>query len=113
MQPLLRHAEGTMGNLARHCLHGLQPRLAPAPELERGLRQAARELLLAQASDWPFLIRHGTAGDYPQRRFSEHLTAFHDLARMLSGVQPWDVSLISAREFRHPIFPNLDWRLWA
>ena len=26
----------------------------------RALRQAARELLLAQASDWPFILRAGT-----------------------------------------------------
>jgi 1,4-alpha-glucan branching enzyme len=36
------------------------------------LAQAARELLLAQASDWQFIISTGAAADYAQRRFTEH-----------------------------------------
>jgi 1,4-alpha-glucan branching enzyme len=35
----------------------------PAGREGRALRQAARTLLLAQASDWPFLIKAGTAGE--------------------------------------------------
>ncbi|MDB6030659.1 MAG: hypothetical protein JWM16_997 [Verrucomicrobiales bacterium] len=31
---------------------------------QRALKQAARELLLAQASDWPFILRTGTSPDY-------------------------------------------------
>ncbi len=38
------------------------------------LAQAAREMLLAQASDWPFHLTGGTATDYAERRFSEHAT---------------------------------------
>ncbi|MGH7951421.1 MAG: glycoside hydrolase family 57 protein, partial [Limisphaerales bacterium] len=34
----------------------------------RALKQAARELLLAQASDWPFILRAGTSPDYARRR---------------------------------------------
>jgi len=37
--------------------------------------QAARELLLAQASDWQFLISGGDARDYAERRFNEHTQA--------------------------------------
>jgi len=37
------------------------------------LAQAARELLLAQASDWQFIISSETAADYATRRFAEHL----------------------------------------
>ena len=37
----------------------------PADELEwRALNQAARELLLAQASDWAFIMRTGTMVPY-------------------------------------------------
>jgi 1,4-alpha-glucan branching enzyme len=35
------------------------------------LAQAARELLLAQASDWQFIISTGAAADYAERRFRE------------------------------------------
>jgi 1,4-alpha-glucan branching enzyme len=36
------------------------------------LAQAARELLLAQSSDWQFIISTGAAADYGERRFREH-----------------------------------------
>ena len=42
----------------------------------RALRQAARELLLAQASDWPFILRAGTSPDYARRRVKDHLLRF-------------------------------------
>ncbi|MGH7658673.1 MAG: 1,4-alpha-glucan branching protein domain-containing protein, partial [Gemmatimonadales bacterium] len=38
------------------------------------LAQAGRELLLAQASDWPFMLTNGEASDYAERRFSQHCT---------------------------------------
>lgn len=47
------------------------------------LRQAARELLLLQASDWPFLLSTGQAADYATRRFQEHLARFHRLAAVV------------------------------
>ena len=37
------------------------------------LAQAARELLLAQASDWQFIITTGAATDYAERRFALHV----------------------------------------
>jgi 1,4-alpha-glucan branching enzyme len=43
-------------------------RAAAAPVLA----QAARELLLAQASDWQFIISTGAAADYAARRLREH-----------------------------------------
>ena len=36
------------------------------------LEQATRELLLAQSSDWQFIISTGAAADYAERRFQEH-----------------------------------------
>ena len=37
------------------------------------LKQAARELLLAQASDWAFIIKTGTMVEYAVRRTKEHV----------------------------------------
>ncbi|HEX9047954.1 MAG TPA: 1,4-alpha-glucan branching protein domain-containing protein, partial [Verrucomicrobiae bacterium] len=42
----------------------------------RALRQAARELLLAQASDWPFILRAKTSPEYASRRVKDHLLRF-------------------------------------
>lgn len=47
--------------------------------------QAARELLLAQASDWQFIISTGAAGDYAERRFLEHCEAAERLTAMLGA----------------------------
>src|SRR5207248_6461560 len=47
---------------------------------DRVLRQLARELLLAQSSDWAFLIRNGTAKDYATQRVTDHLSRFQKLA---------------------------------
>jgi 1,4-alpha-glucan branching enzyme len=54
--------------------------------LERGaLAQAARELLLAQASDWPFIIRAGTSPDYAARRVRAHLLRFWKLCDQIEA----------------------------
>ncbi len=42
--------------------------------------QAARELLLAQTSDWPFILHTGTGVDYASRRVRTHLERFWALA---------------------------------
>ncbi len=42
----------------------------------RAARQAARHLLLAQASDWPFMIRNGRAADFAARMVRDHLRRF-------------------------------------
>src|SRR6266550_869894 len=49
------------------------------------LAQAARELLLAQASDWQFIISTGAVVDYAERRFTLHCDDAERLIRALSG----------------------------
>jgi 1,4-alpha-glucan branching enzyme len=44
---------------------------------DRAARQAVRELLLAQSSDWPFLVTTGQAADYAVERFRSHVHRFH------------------------------------
>ena len=87
--------------------------LPVTPLTDRLLRQAARELLLAQASDWPFLIKLNTAGSYPSRRVAEHLDAFEELARVLEA-PPVIQEPVGLRdlEIRHTVFADLDWRHW-
>lgn len=40
------------------------------------LRRAGRQLLLLQASDWPFVVHTSGAVDYGIQRFSGHATNF-------------------------------------
>lgn len=85
---------------------------APTDEERRALNQAGRELLLAQSSDWPFLLTTATAGDYPKTRTLAHLGRFEALRRgLLEG--RIDVGLLDDSEWRDPLFPKLDYRAWA
>jgi 1,4-alpha-glucan branching enzyme len=70
----------------------------------RVLRQAARELLLAGASDWPFMIRAGTTMDYARERLREHLERFSSLRRMLESGKVDDAEL-EGIERLDPPFP--------
>jgi 1,4-alpha-glucan branching enzyme len=88
-------------------------RTTPPEPSERVLRQAGRELLLAQASDWPFLVKMATAGAYPAERFRQHVGNFRLLAAALSGDPAAAPPELAELERRHPLFPDLDWRLWA
>jgi 1,4-alpha-glucan branching enzyme len=84
----------------------------PSDLQQRALKQAARELLLAQASDWPFILRTDTSPDYARRRVNEHLHRFGNIyAQLLSGAvdEPW----LAQIEARDNIFPNLDYTYWA
>ncbi|PWU07424.1 MAG: DUF1957 domain-containing protein [Verrucomicrobia bacterium] len=78
---------------------------------ERILRQLARELLLAQSSDWAFLIKTGTARNYSTLRIENHIRRFTRLYESLqSGVE--DLGFLQECETRDNIFPNLNWRYY-
>jgi len=76
------------------------------------LQQMARELLLAQSSDWAFLMRTGTAKDYAARRTKDHLLRFNRLHDMLQGGKP-DKDFLAACQDRDNIFPDLEWRYYV
>ncbi|MCB1162057.1 DUF1957 domain-containing protein [bacterium] len=109
---------GTNDWIYRH-LHQAQERmtqLADAegggdPRRERVLQQAARELLLAQSSDWAFIMKTGTVVEYAEKRTKEHLHRFAELTRMLDGGGV-DEGRLADLEGRDNIFPAIDWRHW-
>jgi len=103
--PHLHVAEERMTRLA-------QEFPAPTPLQERALKQAARELLLAQSSDWPFILRTGTSPDYARKRVKDHLFRFialHDQLTKRSIDEHW----LSEVEGRDNLFPNVNYRYWA
>jgi 1,4-alpha-glucan branching enzyme len=78
----------------------------------RALNQAARELLLAQSSDWAFIMKTGTMVDYAVERTRVHVLNFHHLYDQLKRGEidePW----LTEVERRHNIFPDMDYRLYA
>jgi len=78
---------------------------------EETLRQMARELLLAQSSDWAFLMRTGTAREYATKRTKDHLLRFNRLHENLAAGRNDEVFLAACRE-RDNIFPELEWRYY-
>jgi 1,4-alpha-glucan branching enzyme len=77
----------------------------------RALNQAARELLLAQASDWAFMMKAGNYRSYAERRVKTHLTRFHQLVRQIK-YGDIDVRLLSDLEEKDNLFPDLDYRVY-
>ena len=73
------------------------------------LNQAARELLLMQSSDWPFLVTTGQAREYAIVRFNEHLERFDRLAEIAEAGRA-DPALVAELYERDKLFPNIDYR---
>jgi 1,4-alpha-glucan branching enzyme len=83
---------------------------SPSASLEgRALRQAARTLLLAQASDWPFLIKAGTAGDAAAARVTGLLERLAELCGALEAGAV-DAAALHRCERTDLAFPRLDLR---
>ncbi len=71
------------------------------------LAQAARELLLAQSSDWQFIISTGAATDYGEMRFIRHCEDTERLVGALSGDLDQGQTLAASLEQRDQVFPNI------
>ena len=87
------------------------PGIAPTLQ-DRSLKQLARELLLAQSSDWAFLMRTGTAREYATKRTIDHLTRFNQLHDQLAAGQ-LDEKFLADCEWRDNLFPNINWRYYC
>lgn len=85
---------------------------AVTPLIERAIAQAGRELLLAQASDWPFILRTGTSPDYARYRIKTHLARFNRLHGEITAGTIQDEWLSNIESIDN-IFPGLDARYWA
>jgi 1,4-alpha-glucan branching enzyme len=103
--PHLHVASERMTGLARQFPHA-------SGLTERALKQAARELLLAQASDWPFILRTGTSPDYARKRVKDHLLRFIALHDQLTATHI-DEAWLSKIEWIDNPFPNINYHYWA
>lgn len=84
----------------------------PTDLQRRALNQAARELLLAQASDWAFIMKTNTVVNYAIKRTRDHLLRFNDLYEMIIN-DKIDESRLSVLEQKDNIFPRVDYRAYA
>ncbi len=73
----------------------------------RALQQAGRSQLLAQASDWAFFLKAGTAEEYAYNRTRDHLARFNYLENILRNNITIDERRLQALETMDAIFPDL------
>lgn len=108
--------EGSNDWIYRH-LHKATERMTELAEkfpdaqgdLLRALKQAARELLLAQSSDWAFIMKTGTMVDYAGKRTKQHIYNFNGLYEdiMWNKINPgW----LGDLEWKNNIFPDINYR---
>lgn len=78
------------------------------------LNQAARELLLLESSDWPFLVTTGQAREYAMQRFQSHVERFNKLADMaMAGVDNAVVAYARELYEADKVFAQIDYRWFA
>jgi len=76
---------------------------------KRALNQSLRELLLAQSSDWAFIMGTGTHTSYAIKRTKDHLLRFTRLYEDLKS-DSIDETWLSDIEYKDNIFPDIDYR---
>lgn len=102
--PYIHDAAGRMIELVKRFPHAdRQQRWA--------LDQAGREVLLAQASDWAFIIKTGTSADYAAGRLNTHIHRFHRLADMIERDR-YDEPYLREIAARDSLFPDMDYRIF-
>ncbi len=78
---------------------------------DRVLKQLTRELLLAQSSDWAFLMKTGTAREYATKRTIDHLARFSRLHDQFVTDEVDDEFLCDCESCDN-LFPNVNWRYY-
>ena len=78
----------------------------------RLLKQAARELLLSESSDWSFILRAGTTTELAKERVDRHLFRFWKLINMLINDPNIDYDFLESVEEEDNIFPNIELSDW-
>lgn len=79
---------------------------------QRALNQMARELLLAQASDWAFIMKTGTVVEYAVRRTTEHVTNVLKLNEQIHNRQI-DEPFLAWLEYRDSVFQEIDYHVYS
>ena len=76
------------------------------------LNQAARELLLAQSSDWLFIITNGTMVDYAKKRINNHIGRFTKLYNQIKN-NKIDKIFLKDIEKKDCVFPDIDYHIYT
>lgn len=107
MWPIIHSAERRITNIVEN-----YPEIPENKVLHRALNQLARENLLVQSSDWPFLITTWQARTYAIERFRTHQENFEKLASMIEN-NSIDEGYLESLESKDNPFPELDYRAYT
>lgn len=83
------------------------------------VEQAARELLLAESSDWQFLISTKSARDYSEIRFVDHVDRFTRLSAIAdrihggAAMRPEEERFLEDCQLKDAPFPKIDLSVWT
>jgi 1,4-alpha-glucan branching enzyme len=80
--------------------------------VRRALNQMARELLLAQSSDWAFIMKTGSHVPYAVERLREHAEHFNELYQEIKE-NTLDEVYIKECEDKYNIFPDIDYSVYG
>ena len=78
----------------------------------RALNQAAREVLLAESSDWAFIMKTNTMVEYAVKRTKDHVARFNDLYFAIKSGSI-NSEYLTELEWKDNIFPFIDFRIYA
>ena len=78
---------------------------------KKALNQCARELLLAQSSDWLFIITNGTMVDYAKKRIKQHIGRFTKLYYQIKN-DKIDEKFVDDIYEQDLIFDNIDYNIY-
>jgi 1,4-alpha-glucan branching enzyme len=78
---------------------------------ERALNQAAREILLAQSSDWPGLLYKQDSTEYARSQVENALRNFTTIYEAL-GSNYISTEWLTSLERRHNFFPHINYRVF-
>ncbi|PIQ89111.1 MAG: glycoside hydrolase [Candidatus Omnitrophica bacterium CG11_big_fil_rev_8_21_14_0_20_42_13] len=101
-------------------IHRAQERMAEAAKRNRGaegvkervLNQMSRELLLAQSSDWAFMMKTGAFSEYAAKRSITHLHRFYQLNDYLER-DVFNYEAIEDIERKDNIFPEINYSAYS
>lgn len=85
--------------------------ISPTELQRRALNQAARELMLAESSDWPFIIKNNTTVEYAVRRVNTHIERFNKLYEDITK-NSIDSKYVNTLEELDNIFSNINYNIY-
>jgi len=107
---IYRHLHKTVERMIE--LAGIHASLEPSGLVRRALNQAARELLLAQSSDWAFIMKTQTHSSYAYRRTKDHIYRFTRLYDEIKSGKI-DENFLLDIEGKDNLFPDIDYKMYC